>query len=524
MIINRVCMNIFLTLTCMSAFFAISANVSASAHRDSDQEALRPATDVSDFYFFRSWEDPSKIIVILNVNSGQNPQDGPGLSNFDDQAIYRISIDHNMDGKAKDVVYEIRFRNHVRDIQELPNFPFPVASHPNLPFPEVQGITSLKGEGSEGLRLRQSFTVTETRHYHRKRLFRGQKLFAVPANLGPNVMPAYEALAAQGIYTDEQSGIRVFAGVRAETTYVDLGAFNSGLDFGRYPPFLSELEDIDDGFSPFGANRFDSTNVNSIAIEIPISRLTVDGESETETRVPFLGAYGSVLARVKKRDGYYGMNSLTEQMYEDKHGYGYWKKRTYRQVSRMANPTLNILVNDYQIKDRYNRSAPHNDGQFQAYVKDPAFSQLLSYAFALPVPPAPRLDILGILFKYPGQNLEGGNCNDPCADLLHLNIAVPPTPAEMQSRLGALLSPDPAGLPNGRRPNDDVYDITLRALGGPAFTFSRAGDGVNFSANIPDAGQNDGIGYGSLSGNRLDVTERGIVGEFPFMPTAHGAR
>ncbi len=34
----------------------------------------------------------------------------------------------------------------------------------------------------------------------------------------------YEDLASQGIYTDPSTGIKVFAGQRAETFYIDLGA------------------------------------------------------------------------------------------------------------------------------------------------------------------------------------------------------------------------------------------------------------------------------------------------------------
>ena len=37
-------------------------------------------------------------------------------------------------------------------------------------------------------------------------------------------MPKYEDLASQGIYTDPSTGIKVFAGQRAETFYIDLGA------------------------------------------------------------------------------------------------------------------------------------------------------------------------------------------------------------------------------------------------------------------------------------------------------------
>ena len=56
--------------------------------------------------------------------------------------------------------------------------------------------------------------MTEVRGLHRTELFRGRTLVAVPSNVGPATMPNYPALAAQGIYTDAATGIRVFAGQR----------------------------------------------------------------------------------------------------------------------------------------------------------------------------------------------------------------------------------------------------------------------------------------------------------------------
>jgi len=345
---------------------------------------------------------------------------------------------------------------------------------------------------------------------------RRERLFAVPADHGENVMPDYDALAAQGIYRDPATDIRVFAGNRAETTYVDLSVFNSGLDFGRFPPLLTEEEDAFDDYNPYGNDYFYQNNVNSIAIEIPVERLTADEESELMTEIPFLGAFSSTHVPAIKSRKYRGHLKSDTGFYH--------RGRYYQQVSRMANPTLNMLVTDIELKQRYNETAPHRDSQYQHLVKDPVFAQLLTVAFGIPVPAAPRTDILSVLYKYPGQPLDGDNYQDPCADLLHLNPLVAPTPPAEQSRLGALLSPDPAGLPNGRRPNDDVFDITLRALGGGAFIFSRAGDGVNFSEAAPSAGTHDGLGYGDLAGNRLDVTENGVVGEFPFLPAPHSVQ
>ena len=79
------------------------------------------------------------------------------------------------------------------------------------------------------------YTVTEVRGV-RARAVQRPKLVAVPSNVGPATMPNYPALAAQGIYTDASTGIRVFAGQRAETFYIDLGAVFDTLNLRRYLP------------------------------------------------------------------------------------------------------------------------------------------------------------------------------------------------------------------------------------------------------------------------------------------------
>jgi hypothetical protein len=49
--------------------------------------------------------------------------------------------------------------------------------------------------------------------------------------------------------------------------------------------------------------------------------------------------------------------------------------------------------------------------------------------------------------------------------MLRLNTDTPPTPPGSQNDLG-VLGGDVAGFPNGRRPYDDVVDITLRVAEG----------------------------------------------------------
>ena len=208
-------------------------------------------------------------------------------------------------------------------------------------------------------------------------------------------------------------------------------------------------------------NRFAGFNVHSIAIEVPITRITVDGQSPDDTAIPIIEMYASA-ARQKRtilsNDG--------------------GPARTvgpFIQVSRMANPLTNELIIDTPSKDRWNTVEPEAEAQFQEFYKNPSLVQALFLIFGVPVPDVPRTDLMSILLKYPGQALDGINCGSPCAELLRLNLRVTPTLPANQNRLGAALSADPAGWPNGRRPNDDVTDIAIRVVGGPNYIAARPG-------------------------------------------------
>jgi len=475
--------------------------------------AVAGTPQVSAFYLFRSWENPDKLVMILNVAAAQAPAGGPDFPAFQDAARYRINIDNDMDGVASNVVYEFRFATLVRTGAAVARgLPWPATGSPRAANPRLRGITALEGSGAAGLGVRQTYTLTEIKHGERHEILADHRMFAVPANAGTATMPDYEALAAQGIYADPDSGIRVFAGPRAQTDYTDAGALYDGVNLRRNPPFLTAAEDSNGMVNPFGVNTSRNANVLSIAIEIPIARLTHDGRTAAATQFPLIGAYGSISRRM-------------ESGREDDHRSG-WRENEHGwlQVSRMGNPTFRAFVVDNATKSKWDAAAPEDDAQFQNLLKAPAFSQLLSEVVGLPVPPPPRLELLQIIFKYPGQTVSGTDCGTPCADLLRINVQVPPTPAQSQQRLGALLSSDLAGLPNGCRPADDVADITLRAFGGPAYFAARIGDGVNFFEAAPGAGTADGPGYGAVPGNHLDVAANGVVAEFPFMPTPHDGR
>jgi Domain of unknown function (DUF4331) len=449
----------------------------AASHREAPLIALDPAADNTDVYAFRSWEDPTKAVFIMNVVPSQVPASGPNFFNFDDDIVYAFHFDLDGDGSADDASVEVSFTTEVRPpFTDLPVSFAGVDPVPGLP----PAITALDGPGSEGLGLRQRYTVRFRVNgqvvQEQGADKNGHTLFAVPSNVGNRTMPNYEALATQGIY-DLGGGIRVFAGQRKETFYIDLASTFDTLNFRRNPPVLTNAEDANDTIQPFGVNDFEGLNVNSIAIEVPIAFLP---------------------SRV-------GMYASTSRRFD----------RQFFQVSRMANPLVNEVIIGTGQKDLWNTQDPKDEAQFLSFYRTPRLAALLHLAFGIPVPATPRNDLVNVLLQYP----SGG----ALSELLRLDLTVPPTAPGSQKRLTVLAhdaagnpTADGAGWPNGRRPNDDITDIAIRVVAGvlsgdpccAGSPHNRLGDGVNFNSGSPGT----------------NVTLNGIATKFPFLPTPIAGR
>ena len=415
----------------------------AASHREAPLIALDPTADITDFFMFRDYEpgQQDKVALIMDVIPGEEPSSGPNYWNFDPNVLYKFSVDNNGDGKADDVELEFRFRTEpIRGI----------ARQFTLPFSYVGGagglppITALDGPGSEGLGLRQRYTVTLVRDHHRTQVADG--LIAVPSNVGPRTMPNYAALAAQGTY-DLGNGIKVFAGQREDPFYIDLGGVFDTLNLRRVPPIETAAEDANDNVNPFGTDMLSGFNVHSIAIELPASMLTGDTGATT------IGGYASTSRPHVEVDG-------------DGHG-------GFRQVQRLANPLVNEAIIGTVDKDRWNSLEPDRESRFEDYYLNPRLALALELVFGVPAAKTNRTDLRDLLLKYQPSDRR-------LSELLRLNLLVPPTPFADQKRMTVLAdTPDPAGWPNGRRPKDDVTDIAIRVVGGPNYIAARASDGVN---------------------------------------------
>ncbi len=457
----------------------------AASHREAPLIAQDPAADITDTYAFRSWEDPSKVVFIMNVIPAQEPSSGPNYFFFDDKVAYDFNVDTNQDGVAEDVIYRIRFKTKIRP--PFDDLPVAYAGLDSPPQGLPPAITDLKGPNAAGLGLRQTYKVIEIRGGQRTVLAEG--LIAVPSNIGPRTMPDYEALAEKGIF-DLNNGGRVFAGQRDETFYIDLGATFDTLNF-RAAPILSEDQDTNDGANPFGNDMFSGFNINTIALEIPISELVQEEGSD------IIGMYTSTSRRQTKTHNPDGTVST---------------QGSFVQVARMANPLINELIIGTGMKDAWNAGDPEQEKKFLDFYLNPRLVGVINLAFNLNFPTSNRTDLVAALLKYSGQNPNECTNSNRCSELLRLDTTVTPTAPESQKRLGGLAG-DAAGFPNGRRPNDDVTDIVLRVAAGiliapPPVPVPRLGDGVNFNIGAPGT----------------NITANGIYTRFPFLPTPHDGR
>ena len=385
---------------------------SAASHREAPLISLDPTADITDFFMFRSYEagKDDKVVLIMDVIPGEEPSSGPNYWNFDPSVLYTFSIDNDKDGDADDVRFEIRFKNQFRGtIKDLGLF---------LSYVAIPPITALDGPGSEGLGLRQTYTVTMFRNGTKTVL--GKDLIAVPSNVGPRTMPDYESLAAQGLY-EVKNGVRVFAGQRDDPFYIDLGAVFDTLNL-RAP----------------GVDMLSGFNVHTIALEVPADLLTKDKEGAEETSQPVLGAYASTSRRAVRVLG--GEES------------GEWV-----QVQRLANPLVNEAIIGTVDKDKWNALDPSKEKRFVEYYTNPRLVTALEAVFGADAQPA--FDLRDVLLTYTPGNYG------KLSELLRLDISVDPVALGSQNPLTALAG-DGAGWPNGRRPIDDVTDVAVKVIGG----------------------------------------------------------
>jgi hypothetical protein len=376
--------------------------------------------------------------MIANYIPLQEPSGGPNFYEFGDNVLYEIHVDNNGDGKA-DISYQFSFETILTTPTSFLYNTGPIGSlsDPNWNSKQFYKVTKVDKWGSKVL---------------------AGKLACPPCNVGILSTPDYEANLGQPA-VHSVSGIKVFAGQRAEEFYVDLGSI---FDLGNLRPLqqYNVFGKADGLTSAPGVNATNRLNVHTIAIQVPISELTISGH-------PTIGVWTSA-------------SRQRAQVSADESNESFCSG-PFTQVSRLGNPLFNEVIVPLGKKDYWNRQQPCSDKQFASYVANPELAGLLPVLYpgafpnlaALDKAGTARADLEAILLTGIPSGLITGFTNftgTVQADMLRLNTSIPPTPASSStfSILG-LIGGDPAGFPNGRRVTDDVVTIELRAIAGAVY-------------------------------------------------------
>ena len=359
--------------------------LSASSHREAPLISQDPLADNTDVYAFVSPERPDRVVLIANFIPLEFPSSGPNFWKFDDNVLYEIMVDNTGDA-VEDITYQFRFTT--------------VVGNPNTFLYNTGQVTSIT---DPDLNVRQFFTLTEVRGPRRtgSRNVIGQNLHVMPANVGLISMPNYTGDLGSGVHQLSTDGIRAFAGPRDDPFFVDLGATFD----------LLQLRTLN-GKTGAAVDGLGNYNVHTIALEMPISRLTRTGAAPGGASDPnaTIGVWSTASrpATTTRTPG----NAVSSG--------------DFVQVSRLGMPLVNEAVIPLGVKDTFNGLEPTGDGAALGFVTNPTVPPLLEALFGLKTPPTPRNDLVTIfLTGIPGLNQIGTNPRP--SEMIRLNMAVPPS-------------------------------------------------------------------------------------------------
>ena len=408
-----------------------------SSHSEAPEISKDPVADSTDVYAFVSPDKPDTVTLIANYIPRQQPASGPNFAEFGDDVLYQIHVDNDGDGVAE-VSYHFTFETRLTDTGANDIF--------------LYNTGQIRHLSDTTWNRKQFFTVTRVDKSGTHVLGRG--LACPPCNVGRNSIPDYSSLTEQAVHT--LGDTKVFAGQRADGFYVDLGSI---FDLGELRPFHPDF--LLKGAATAGINSLASTNVHSIALQVPIRTLTRNGSRPTD---------------YKAADSTIGVWTTASRQKTRLYTTPITHAGPFEQVSRLGNPLINEVIIPMGKKDYWNAKAPSGDAQFSKYYDHPALASLLNvlYPGAFPNLAAytakssttrPDLDavlLTGVPPLFPGfQNYTGPTK----ADMLRLNVAIKPTKTSKVSILG-VVGGDNGGFPNGRRVFDDVVSIELKAVAG----------------------------------------------------------
>jgi len=504
-----------LALACALATLpALHGTALASSHREAPSITNTPKVDGTDFYMFRSYGnatlDDGYVTMIANYQPLQDAYGGPNYFKMDPNALYEIHIDNNGDAR-EDISFQFRFRNTLADVK------VPAGSPPaqvSIPLTQAGALSAVNAPLSN---VREQFSVDIVRGDRRTgakaaitNATGGSALFDKPVdNIGVKTFPGgYAAYAAQHIYTVAIPGCampaKVFVGQRQESFAVNLGVIfdlvNAPVGVITNPALINAA----------AANSIQNKNVTTLSLEVHRSCLTATATATGPAAV--IGGWTTASLRQGRLLSGSPRNTAHENTALNA---GPWV-----QVSRLGMPLVNEVVIGLKDKDRFNASRPSGDGQFAQYVTNPTLPVLIDSVLQLggaaPTNPA-RVDLQTVFLT----GIAGVNqmSTVTASEMLRLNTAIAPVAFANQNRLGIVgnilaAGTDNAGFPNGRRPKDDIVDISLVAVMGGLCMANGTTNALGFgTACNPSA-----VPLGATAFSLHDAVDQAVVPLLPSFP------
>ena len=430
----------------IAALLAPALTAQASSHREAPFITDMPKVDGTDFYMFNSYEfgRTGYVTLIADYIPVQEPAGGPNFFMLDPEALYEIHVDNNGDSK-EDLSFQFRFNNKLKDTQLDIG-----GKKVSIPLINAGPI----GVGMvDGLNVEESYSVTVARGDRRSgkheavvNVDSGGSTFAKPVdNIGNKSIPDYAAYAKAHTYNVKIPGCetpgRMFVGQRKDPFVVNIGEIADLINTNPLGPVDGEKDSL--------AGK----NVTSLILEVHASCLTHAEE-------PVIGGWTTASLRQGR------LLRGTPGFDKPGHQGGPWA-----QVSRLGMPLVNEVVIGLKDKNKFNASKPKDDAQFLDYVTNPTLPALIETLFPTAKAPTnfPRNDLVAtFLTGVPGLNQPK---NVVPSEMLRLNTTTPPSTKGGQNNLG-VIGGDKAGFPKGRRPGDDVVDISLRVVMGKLCTLN----------------------------------------------------
>jgi hypothetical protein len=474
----------------------------ASSHREAPFITTVPKADATDFYLFMSYEAgrTDYVTLIANYQPLQDPYGGPNYFSMDPNALYEIHVDNNGDAK-EDITFQFRFKNTLKATALT-------IGDKSVPIPLIQSGT-VSDVKAASLNLNESYTVDIVRGDRRSgsraaitNASGGATSFDKPVdNIGKKTIADYTAYAAKHVYAVTIPGCtqpaKVFVGQRKDPFAVNLGTI---FDLVNAPVGLI----TDPAQINAAPNTLDGKNVTTLALEVHKSCLVAGNE-------PVIGGWTSASMRQAR---ILDPAPKAGHQNSDKAG-GAWV-----QVSRLGMPLVNEVVIGLPDKDRFNAAKPKDDAQFATYVTNPTLPALLATVLNLPgTAPTnlPRNDLVTTFLT--GIKNVNQPANVVASEELRLNTSIAAVPFAQQNRLGIVgnllaQGSDNAGYPNGRRPKDDVVDISLVAVMGGLCMANGDTDALGFGA----ACKPSAVPLGATAFKLHDAVDQAVVPLLPGFP------